>query len=795
MDQELKERFLRARKKIIKMDFENLNDMQVKAVMATEGPLLVLAGAGSGKTTVLIQRIANLIKYGRASDSDEIPGYIDEEEVFFLERYAASPNNAEKEAAEKLCALDPVPPWSIIAITFTNKAADEIKNRLYAKLGERALDIWASTFHSACVRILRRDIDKLGYDRNFTIYDTADSERLMKSVISDLDLDEKIFSPKSVLSYISFAKDRMTSPSEYEKAFPDTSAYHSSGISRAYAEYQRRLRAANAVDFDDIILLTVSLLTKHDDVREYYQRKFRYVLIDEYQDTNNLQYILAKKLSGYWNNICVVGDDDQSIYRFRGATIENILSFDRRNKGCRIIKLEQNYRSTKKILAAANSLIENNEGRKGKSLWTSNSEGERVTVYRAENEADEARFIAKQIMEGITKGRRFRDHSVLYRMNAQSNRIENAFKRQGIPYRIIGGIRFFDRAEVKDMLAYLHIIRNPADDLRVLRVINTPARGIGSRTVETVEYLAHSTGRPVFDILASASEYEQLARSAPRLHAFADMVLRLKDLSGRVPLPDLYDEVLAATGYLRSLEEKGPENNEAVARIENILELKSNIVSYVQQSEEPSLAGFLDEVSLFTDIESYDSEADAVVLMTVHSAKGLEFPVVFLAGLEEGIFPGVLSIGFPEELEEERRLCYVGITRAKERLFITHARQRTIFGQTAYNRVSRFVNEIPEECIDCVEPDKGLSPFPGRTAVEKKRGANLDTISISAAHTKATILPDLKKGDMIDHKVFGSGMVLSIVPAGGDALVEVAFPEGTKRLMLKSASRYIIKRS
>ena len=794
MNSDMKRRFLEARKNVIKMDFDGLNDMQMKAVMATEGPLLVLAGAGSGKTTVLIQRIANLIKYGRASDSDEIPSYIDENDVMFLERYVSSPDESEKEAAERLCALDPVPPWSIIAITFTNKAADELKNRLSAKLGDRALDVWASTFHSACVRILRHDIHRLGYDRSFTIYDTADSEKLMKSVVSDLNLEEKTFAPKSVLKYISIAKDRMIGPEAYEAAFTDSSAYHSSRIAKAYAEYQKRLKAANALDFDDIILLAVTLLLQYDDVRDYYQKKFKYVLIDEYQDTNNLQYILAKTLAGYWKNLCVVGDDDQSIYRFRGASVENILAFDKQNKNCRVIKLEQNYRSTKNILAAANGLIENNVGRKGKSLWTSNTEGVKVTVYDAEDEVDEAQFIAQRIMEGFSKGKKFRDFSVLYRMNAQSNRIEDAFKRNGIPYRVIGGIRFFDRAEVKDMLAYLHVIHNPADNLRVLRIINTPARGIGGRTIETVEYLAHSTGKSIFDIISSACGFDQLARSAPKLRAFADMILRLKDLSGKMPLPDFYDEVLNATGYLRSLEEKAEEDREEGSRIENILELKSNIVSYYQQVEEPSLAGFLDEISLFTDIDRYDTEADAVVMMTIHSAKGLEFPSVFLAGLEEGLFPGLRSMGFAEELEEERRLCYVGITRAREQLFITHARQRMLFGQTSFNRVSRFVDEIPDECKIEIESPRKQTYKAERVSAEDRRRIIADVPDVSALHTASSSLPDIKKGDMIEHKAFGQGMVLSIKPMGGDALVDVAFSQGTKRLMLKSASKFITKK-
>lgn len=807
-----KSRFLRARKKVIEMDFEGLNSKQLQAVMATEGPLLVLAGAGSGKTTVLIQRIANLIKYGRASDTDEIPPDITSSDLEFLESYIKSPSPGQRRTAEALCALDPVPPWSVLAITFTNKAANELKERLIAKLGDTALDVWASTFHSACVRILRRDIERLGYNSSFTIYDSDDSERLIKDVLSDLNLEEKTFTPKSVLKYISIAKDRMVSPGDYEKAFPEMSSYYSSNIAKAYAEYQRRLKSANALDFDDIILLTVTLLLRFEDVRDYYQRKFRYVLIDEYQDTNNLQYLLATILSGYWNNICVVGDDDQSIYRFRGATIENILSFDKQQRNCRVIKLEQNYRSTAYILTAANGVIENNVGRKGKSLWTCNEQGDKVTVYTADSEADEAQFVAKKIIEGYTRGDKFSDYAVLYRINALSNRIEDALKRNGIPYRIIGGTRFFDRTEVKDMLAYLHVIRNPADDLRLVRIINNPPRGIGDRTVEILAYLAQSKGKSIFDIVSDAASYEQLARKSADLRAFAEMMMQFRELSDTLPLPDLYDHILERSGYLSHWQHRSETDETALTRIENILELKSNIISYTGQAGEPTLAGFLDEVSLFTDIDNYDSDADSVVLMTIHSAKGLEFPSVFLVGLEEGVFPGFRSIGFPEELEEERRLCYVGITRARDALYVTHAKSRMLFGHTSYNRISRFVDEIPTECVDRIRSE--LLSMSGifksveysasdKSSYESRDGSRYEPYGYvkkpKAVHSAAPSgstgpeLPDLKKGDMITHKAFGEGMVVKITPMGGDALIEVAFSEGTKKLMLKAAAKFITK--
>ena len=803
MHSNLKKRFLDAREEIIKMDFGGLNDMQLKAVMATEGPLLVLAGAGSGKTTVLIQRIANLIKYGRASDTDDIPPDISEKDVEYLESYIKSPDETKRRAAEALCAVDPVAPWSIIAITFTNKAADELKSRLVDRLGNGALDVWASTFHSACVRILRRDIERLGYSRSFTIYDTDDSQRVMKSVLSDLNILDNTFTPKSVLKFVSIAKDKMVPPNDYEKTFTDSSSFHASRIAKAYAEYQRRLKNANALDFDDIILLTVTLLNRYDDVREYYQHKFKYVLIDEYQDTNNLQYMLANTLAGYWKNICVVGDDDQSIYRFRGATVENILSFDKKHKSCRVIKLEQNYRSTGNILKAANGVIENNNGRKGKNLWTSNSEGERICVYMSESEADEAHFIAKSILEGYQSGDKFGNYAILYRMNALSNRIEDAFKRNAIPYRIIGGTRFYDRAEIKDMLAYLHVIRNPDDDLRLIRIINNPPRKIGTRTIEIIEDIAQSTGQSMFDIVEKAFSYEQLLRQSDRLITFAEMIRNFQKLADVLPLSELYDAVLEQSGYLSHLEEKTLTDQSANTRIENILELKSSTITYSEQSDEPTLAGFLDEVSLFTDIDNYDNDADSVTLMTIHSAKGLEFPTVFLIGMEEGIFPSFQNIGYQEEMEEERRLCYVGITRARKKLYITHARSRMLFGRTSYNRVSRFVEEIPSSCSEYMEDSSVQSSrnayrpqfndfSVGQTSSRKSQRAAVST-RFSPTSASNTQMISLKSGDNITHKAFGEGKVVNVTPMGGDALVEVDFSEGKKRLMLKTASKFITK--
>ena len=815
-------RFCRARRRVIEGEFQNLNPEQRKAAMATEGPLLLLAGAGSGKTTVLIHRIANLIKYGRGSDSEEVPEWVEEDDLLFLEAYAAHPLPEAREEAERLCRLDPAAPWSIIAITFTNKAAGELKERLERMLGPAAGDIWAATFHSACVRILRREIERLGFTSSFTIYDSADSERVIKDVLKELNMDEKAFPPRSVLSNISKAKDAMLSGTDFLRQCEAAKDFRLTRIARVYVEYERRLREANALDFDDIILDTVRLLREYEEVRDYYQRKFRYVLIDEYQDTNNLQYQLASLLAGRWENICVVGDDDQSIYRFRGATIENILSFENQYKGARVIRLEQNYRSTKNILEASNAVIRHNMGRKGKELWTRHEAGEKVQVYTAMNESDEAQYVAAQILADYGQGRQWKDHAVLYRMNAQSNQIEQAFKRNGVPYRIIGGIRFFDRAEVKDMLAYLCAVNNPADDLRLSRIINVPARGIGAKTVETAQTIAVREGKSLWEVVSRPRQYPELAKAAARLGQFSEMMEELRRLSGELSLPDFYEEVVDRTGYAAALEAK--DTVEDRTRLENVRELLTSINSYLENAgEAPSLAGFLDEIALYTDLDSHDPNEDCVVMMTMHSAKGLEFPVVFVVGVEEGIFPGSRSIGDDEEMEEERRLCYVAMTRAKEKLFLTCASQRMLFGHTSANRPSRFLGEIPDEYVEksgrsyLSEPDDaaghwqeaprsfqrggyGLWESGGirrtgggeRTARPAPRPARRPVGA--PARTAGTSLPVFQKGDAVVHKAFGRGMVLNVQPMGGDALLEIAFDTaGTKRLMLKSAALHMKK--
>ncbi len=789
MNQEMINRFVAARRRYIEYQFSALNDMQKQAAMTTDGPLLLLAGAGSGKTTVLIHRIANLIRFGRASDSYDVPDTVTEEDVLFLEGLTEPVSDIDRHRADWLCALDPADPWSIIAITFTNKAANELKERLSHMLGDEAQSIWAMTFHSACCRILRREIERMGYSRSFTIYDTTDSERVMKDIVKDMGLDDKTFPAKLVLSVISREKDKMVSPDDLLERAEDSGDLKLLHIARAYKKYQTRLKENNAVDFDDIILLTVKLLQENEDVRTYYQRKFRYVLVDEYQDTNHLQYLLTSLLAGGYENICVVGDDDQSIYRFRGATIANILDFEKQYKGARVIRLEQNYRSTQAILNAANCIISHNLGRKGKRLWTSNGAGAPIVVYEANDEGAEANFVAGQIMSG-SKGKNFKDYAILYRTNAQSNALEYAMKRNGIPYRVIGGTRFFDRAEIKDMLAYLCVINNRADDLRLKRIINNPPRGLGAKSVETAERLAQAEEVPLYQVVSCPEGYAPLEKPAGKFMAFAALIEELEGLLDEgMSLPDFYEELINRTGYVEMLKAKDTE--ESRGKLENVRELKSSILSYMENAELPTLAGFLEEIALYTDIEEYNDGDDAVVMMTMHSSKGLEFPHVYLVGFEDGLFPGMRSIGDAEEMEEERRLCYVAVTRAKQTLTISHARQRMLYGRTNAAMPSRFLKELPEDGIvkkGSVQRAAPAMPSYGSWSMPKREFS-----SVATAVPKSTYL-ELNKGDMVHHDAFGRGMVLSVMKMGGDALLEIAFDEiGTRKLMAKTASSHMKK--
>ncbi len=813
---EFERRYAAARKELISRDFAGLNDMQKKAALTTEGPLLLLAGAGSGKTTVLINRIVNIIRYGRGSDCATAPSWATEDELAELEAAVARGARATEEERE-LLRVEPAEPWRILAITFTNKAADELKSRLFSALGEKAEDIWAMTFHSACVRILRRHIETLGYTKSFTIYDASDAQAVMKRVLKEMNVDEKMLPAKNVLGMIGRAKDALQSPEEYAEAAEKGYDPRVKKAAAAYKEYQARLKNADAVDFDDIIYLTVRLLTENKDVCEYYQNYFKYVLVDEYQDTSLLQYRLVSLLAGGRGNICVVGDDDQSIYRFRGATIENILSFEETFKNARSIKLEQNYRSTGHILGAANAVIKNNKGRKGKELWTDLGDGEKPRLYVADNEDEEAMYIAAKVLEGVAGGDNFRDFAVLYRMNAQSNRLEYAFKRQGIPYRVIGGVRFFDRAEIKDVTSYLCAVQNPADDLRLMRIINNPPRGIGTTTLETLRQKASEAGKPVFSVILDSAHIPELKRASAKLMDFARLIVELRAKSASMPLDEFYDLMLDKTGYLAALGD-GDEN---IARVENIKELKSNIVSYMNGDEGPTLAGFLDEIALYTDLDSLEDKDNSVIMMTMHAAKGLEFPWVFVAGMENGIFPSIRSIGEEEEMEEERRLCYVALTRAKKHLILTAARQRMLYGKTASNMVSRFVDEIPDEHIDKpeerrtrrsrYEDDDIFGEWQSRFPLGERRSQREAYPERQSSWERPTPRPtprpaprpaapagkpllSLSVGDRIRHKSFGAGEVVKVVPMPGDALVTVNF-EGTgeKRLMLKTAGAFITK--
>ena len=801
-NEQFKTEYVSARRAWLEHRFSGLNPMQRQAVLATEGPVLILAGAGSGKTTVLIQRIANLLRFGAASDSEQLPPDADEKGLEALR--SLSPE------AEPYAVLDPVRPWRILAITFTNKAAQELKLRLEKLLNEGADDIWACTFHSACLRILRKEAELLGYESGFSIYDTADSQSLMKQILKDRNLDEKVYQPRSVLSEISRAKDARVLPEEYEKNARAGGNLRSMRVAELYGEYTRRLFAANAMDFDDLILNTVLLLERYEDRRLYWQQRFSYIMVDEYQDTNHLQYLLISLLAGGHGNLCVVGDDDQSIYRFRGATIENILSFEQQFSGCRSIRLEQNYRSTEQILDAANKVIRHNTGRKGKELWTSLGSGEDVRVCRLYDENEEASAVASDILADYSRGMHWQDHAILYRMNAQSSQFEFAFKRNGIPYPVIGGARFFDRAEIKDMLSYLSIIQDPKDELRLMRILNVPPRGIGAKSVEAARSLALQEGKPLFEILEKAENYPELSRPALRMREFAGMIRDLRET--KLGCAELYDLVLEKSGYLRMLEEsKDPKDQ---SRIENVRELKTSMLGFENETGDSSLQAYLENIALYTDLDDMDRSEDSVVLMTIHSAKGLEFPVVYVVGMEEGIFPGIRAIGEADEMEEERRLCYVAFTRAKKKLVLTHARQRMLFGRTTANRVSRFLEESGlvsgrEESERRIAVRSGdWEDFQGETRGDPWRKASVQPASgrksegrssfplrrkpeTSSGDASAPIL-QLRVGQAVTHKAFGKGTVTKMTPMGGDHLIEIQFESvGSKKLMLKTASRFL----
>lgn len=730
----------------LKKQFSHMNNMQQQAVFCTEGPLLILAGAGSGKTTVLVNRIAYILQ-------------------------------------SELCK-----PWQILAITFTNKAAGELKERICNAVPEGGSDIWAATFHSTCARILRRYGDRIGFTSHFTVYGTDDQKKLVKDILKQLNYDEKMLPVKRVLNEISKAKDEMLTPQEMLKRAGYDNLKQS--VAKVYEIYQSRLKTADAMDFDDMLCKTVELFQNCPDILEFYQNQFKYIMVDEYQDTNKVQYKFVSMLAAKYGNICVVGDDDQSIYKFRGATIENILSFENTFKGAKMIRLEQNYRSTQNILNAANGVISNNTMRKGKTLWTENAVGDKIEVHTSDSERDEAQFIAKTILDGVADGRKFSDFAILYRMNAQSNSIEQALSRSGIPHRVIGGRRFYDREEIRDMVAYLQVINNPHDDVRLGRIINVPKRGIGATTLEKASEIAAGLGESIYSVIKDADVYPQLSRAATKLKSFVALIdgLMEAEQSGDYSLAELYNLILEHTDYEKYLK---TEKDNPDVRIENIEELSSNIIKFEEDyAEEASLSNFLEEISLQTDIDNYDAEADSSVMMTLHSAKGLEFPVVFIAGLEEGVFPSIATMMNPDELNEERRLAYVGITRAKEKLYITKAKSRMLMGHTSYNKVSRFVNEIPPELLNYTGEKKtfastnGFSAFSSHISIGA--GSKFTPNKSFNTFTKPAVKSGTvyKKGDCVFHKVFGKGMIMKTEKMGNDTMLEVAFDKaGTKTLM------------
>ncbi len=771
--------FIQLRKAVIKQYFNRMNDRQFEAVVTVNGPLLILAGAGSGKTTVLVNRVANLVKFGNGYRSSYIPEDLPSDAVAAGEDFLSGKTDF---VPDGVFSVSPVKPWHILAITFTNKAAGELKERIAARLGDAAQDIWAGTFHSICGKILRRYADLLGYTSHFTIYDTDDQRRLMKEIMRKGEVDEKAFPIKSVLAAISSAKDQLKTPSQMkEEAGID---YRKQVIAALYQEYQNRLLHADAMDFDDMIVQTIVLLRKNSDVLDYYTEKFRYVLVDEYQDTNYAQYVLVSLLASGKNNLCVVGDDDQSIYRFRGATIENILNFEEQYPDATVIRLEQNYRSTSNILDAANAVIQNNRGRKGKTLWTDQGAGSSLTIHTAEDERQEARFVADTILERVRDGAKYGDHAVLYRMNALSNSVESVFARSGIPYRVVGGFRFYDRKEIKDVIAYLQVINNRQDDLRLRRIINEPKRGIGETTLNHAAALAAQLGISLYEVISHADEYVALSRAAHKLKDFCGMLDGLADLADELSVSDLFGEMLEKTGYREALEAEGPE---AAERLENVEEFLSTILQYEEENEEPSLSDFLEQIALFTDLDNLDQADDYVILMTIHAAKGLEFNTVFLIGMEEGVFPGNQTLfGGNEEMEEERRLAYVAITRARKDLFLTNTYTRMVFGTTARNIPSRFLKEIPEELTRrsglLTRTSKSMTSVTyhrsyatgGRPVISNEK----PRLTPSVGHTEYRV------GQRVSHRTFGNGMILSVQAMGNDTLLEIAFDTvGTKRIM------------
>lgn len=774
--------FLEIRKKIIANSWSNLNNKQLEAVVNTEGPLLVIAGAGSGKTTVIIHKIAHLMIYGKAYFDTVVPD-ISEEELEILEWYSQGEIDELPLELRKYLVANPVEPYNILAITFTNKAAAELKSRLSSKLGPSGEEVWASTFHSSCVKFLRRDIDRLGFERNFVIFDTADSQTLIKECMKDLNIDSKEFTPKAIGGAISQAKNELITPEDYAAIFKTD--FYKSTVARIYTMYQSRLKKYNALDFDDLIMCAVKLFEENPDVLEYYQNRFRYILVDEYQDTNHAQYRLVSLLAAKHRNICVVGDDDQSIYKFRGADITNILGFEDEFENAKTIKLEENYRSTQNILSAANKVISNNCGRKPKKLWTQNGSGEPVTIYNASNEHDEAKYIADKIAQLHSKGDTFNDCAILYRMNAESRVVEDTLLRNAIPYKVFGGLRFYDRKEIKDLTSYLRLVQNKNDNVAFSRIVNVPKRGIGDTTVDKILSLAEENELSAFEIAKSAGDYPELSRSATKIRVFIELIDGMADKKDSgMDLETFIRDVMYDSGMMSALE---LENTvESRTRIENLKEFLSVVQETVKQEPETDLENLLENISLVSDIDNYDDAQETVTLMTLHSAKGLEFKNVFLIGMEEGVFPGVRSMNTEEEMEEERRLCYVGITRAKEKLFLSHTETRTLFGTTKYNMKSRFLKEIPKDFVNEEKyrlANEELFEYAGFKKPEMDKSM-FKTATHQPKPAKNAEELDFSIGDRVSHRKFGEGTVLEAKALGADMFLKIKFDSvGEKNLM------------
>ncbi len=776
----MKIEFYALRNKILAREYPGLNPRQLEAVLHTEGPLLVLAGAGSGKTTVIVHKIAHLIRFGRTEADLPAPPSLSEQDLEILSWYADGELDELPPHLTECLINHPAKPWQILAITFTNKAAGELKQRLVKRLGSGGEDIFASTFHSACVRFLRRDAERIGYEKSFTIYDTADQQTLMKSCLKELSLDDKKFAPRAVLSAISNAKDKLIDETEYANI--NHGDFYYGTVAELYALYQKKMKANNAMDFDDLIVNTVRLFEECPDVLESYQNRFRYILVDEYQDTNHAQYRLVSLLAKKHQNLCVVGDDDQSIYKFRGADIQNILGFEKEFSACRVIKLEENYRSTQTILDAANAVIRHNSDRKGKNLWTASGAGEKIELYAALNEHAEAYHIADTI-KALDES--YNNTVILYRMNAMSRILEDALLRSAIPYRVLGGLRFYDRKEIKDLTSYLRLIQNYGDNVALRRIINEPKRGIGAATVDKTEAIAVGEGLNMFAVCQRADLFEEFpTAAAAKLKSFAEMIEGLhKELEDGMGLELFVKLVMERTGMIAALKKEKTVENET--RLENLDEFVSMVQEAVKADAAITLAQLLENISLVSDIDSYDEAQETVTLMTLHSAKGLEFPNVFLMGMEEGVFPGIRAFSDEAEIEEERRLCYVGITRAKERLFLSRAQSRTLFGSTKYNLPSRFLEEIPAELLDCKEERAKIVSDIEHIGGARPVGFGKSGFLAQKDEVKKAAAPKVQfaPGDQVKHRKFGIGTIVSAQPMGADTLLRIAFEEGEKKLL------------